>query len=260
MPFAGTPAIAAQATAPIAPRTGDERRMAPALTYPWNTLGRIEYRGKDRKTGKLVSVPGPLTCTGTLVGEDLVITTASCVVSTERSSAGTPYAEAYYFRPQFLIEPVRVKEYHLGTDFKDGVQHENDYAILRLEGKVGKSWRLPPALDLDDSTAKELTFFAAAMSRDRLDGQKPSFDKDCRIVESGSVLRSNCFVNPLSLGGPLFFVPPEGDAFVIGLHAASEPPHPETGTGSTAFHVRTKQFLRSISKAHEGTLDMRPLP
>lgn len=133
----------------------DERAPMLSQAFPWSTIGRLEH---------FVPPNAMSTCTGTLIGEDLVLTNAHCVISNLEEGSGD-FKEEMRFKLRLtgnrplatakVTEVVDIGTYtHIDVPMRNP---DDDWAVLRIDQNLGQDfgylgWRV---LDFTDTEILE---------------------------------------------------------------------------------------------------------
>jgi protease YdgD len=214
----------------------------PVLTraYPWSAIGRIEI--STAKEG--------YTCTGTLIGLNIVLTNAHCLMDQQTKQPMIPKNAApnnptqITFSPSMIrgtaLDTARVIDYRYGTP-DPYTNPGDDWAIFKLDQPLGARYGYLGWRDLNFTNPKMLQ-----ATRDRLtlvgyagdfptqrnteygtSGETAGMNQNCSIeglvTQKGfkGVLLHRCDSNPGASGGPIFAQFSNGDYYILGLHSGS---------------------------------------
>lgn len=162
---------------------GEDRRTAiTSDMYPWRTIGRL-----------LGTTGG--TCTGTIVGRDLVLTAAHCV------EAGLVFQPNYHWGAS--AETVPVVAAWRGAD-GPAARTRDDWAVLRVGANVGETYGM---LAVVATTVHDFPgeIQVAGYSGDFDEGRTPAVDRDCKVrgrdLAQGLILH-DCDTTRGASGGP----------------------------------------------------------
>ncbi|NER36678.1 MAG: trypsin-like serine protease [Oscillatoria sp. SIO1A7] len=188
----------------------DDRVPMTSEQYPWSAIGRIKV--------------GNSACTGTLVGEDLVLTNAHCVID---DTFKTLTREKVWFERNYKNGSAKDKaiatEFWLGTD--DPSQFgSQDWAILRIDKPLGAKygymgWR---TLDFSNPSTMADWFVLAGYSGDFQRGKTAGIHSGCSITRqvAGGFLLHDCDTTRGSSGSGIFAFWPNSGAQIIALNSA----------------------------------------
>ncbi len=218
----------------------DNRKVIDTFTAPYNFIGLI----KDESDGH---------CTGTLVSEDIIVTSAHCIFDSD-TGAGYPdqyfylnYQDGYFLGKAKLTKiisgsgwglPAISEAFSYEFDFNKRSDRINDWAIARLDKPLGKYFGY-------FKVAKKTAIDVSSMGYSRDIFNKtghPSVHKNCKIkfkekstrkiyyissdykplINYNGLYNVDCDFIPGASGGPVFFK--EGnDYFLLGINSAIKP-------------------------------------
>jgi protease YdgD len=201
--------------------------------YPWSAIGRVDWVN-DR--GDVVSA-----CTGTLVGVDLVLTNAHCLID---EATDEPTAYRLRFQPNLrrgrADVSAQVVDYTYGDSPYTGLAAD-DWALLRLNQPLGDTygylgWR---SLDFTDDALVEETAgkvsivgYAGDFPTERLrnfgePGETAGLSDGCSVLlvvsdgDLADTLIHDCDTNAGASGGPILGQFDDGEHYIVGLHSGS---------------------------------------
>ncbi len=233
----------------------------PVLTrkFPWSTIGRIEYRADS----------GSYTCTGSLIGRNLVLTNAHCLIDKYSSKPvvaknSKPNTAQLIFRPSLIkntsIDQARVIDYQYGTTDPRRTNPADDWAILKLDKPLGDIYGYLGWRELDLSQKAVLSKIRARLtlvgyaedypkSKDFAElgsfGETAGMHRKCSIesLDQGLVIH-RCDSNPGASGGPIFAYFKDTKSYsIVALHSST------FTNGSGKVRNRAVQVSRWAAKA-----------
>lgn len=211
----------------------DDRTPVLSRQYPWSAIGRVDWVDD---TGAIVG-----SCTGTLVGSQIVLTNAHCLID---EATDQPTQLSIVFRPNLIqgrSEDVgRVIAYEYGDSPFTGDQTE-DWALLTLDRPLGErygylGWR---TLDFDDTAVLaaidgqigvagySADFPPASLSGFGNPGETAGLSAYCSILLAipeghwADSLIHSCDTNPGASGAPLLALFEDDEYYIVGLHTGS---------------------------------------
>jgi len=200
----------------------DDRIPMNSTKYPWSAIGRIEVPVDD----KSIKI-----CTGTLIGKNLVVTNAHCVLD-EKTKQVT--ANKIRFRPNLIDGQASaaafVTKVVLGTNDPKR-DRGNDWALLVLDQPLGATygWLDFAVADLSDLDSVKGEIILVGYSSDfpkENPAETAGVHKGCSIRGFGpqlGMISHDCDMMSGASGGPMFVVFQEGNklnAVIIALNAA----------------------------------------
>jgi protease YdgD len=219
----------------------DDRVPVLTRAYPWSAIGRIEIAKADGSS---------YTCTGTLIGTDIVLTNAHCLMepTTNKPIIGRNQPSDNLVQIVFqasmikgvALDSARVIDYRYGTN-KPQKFLGDDWAILKLDKPLGTMYGYLGWQNLDFSNPKiwqatrdhlNLVGYASdfptqSNSEYGQGGDTAGMNAGCSIegLETKGafkgVLLHRCDSNPGASGGPLFAQFDDGNYYILGLHSGS---------------------------------------
>jgi protease YdgD len=219
----------------------DDRTPVLTRAYPWSAIGRIEATKADGSG---------YTCTGTLIGMDIVLTNAHCLMDEttyqpiigRNQSPSSPTQIVFHASmvKGVALDSARVIDYRYGTNQPLKFMGK-DWAILKLDKPLGAmygylGWQ---NLDFSDSKIRQATrdhlalvgyaadFPTQSNSEYGQGGDTAGMNAGCSIegLETKGVFKGvllhRCDSNPGASGGPIFALFNDGNYYIVGLHAGS---------------------------------------
>jgi protease YdgD len=187
---------------------GNKRGKMTGWEWPWSATGRLD-------------LPDGNWCTAALVGADIALTNAHCVID---KATGEMAKGDYVFRPGFTDGASKhsstVNYIWWGTNKPDSYR-AGDWAFLRLDKPLGRTAGWLGVSEQGDLQRLKLSI--CGYSGDFENGRSASWEKDCSftsgIREEGTILH-NCSTSRGSSGSSIFHFAADGKPYAIALNAA----------------------------------------
>ena len=233
IPSGETPSNRAQAESVRAIVNDDGRIPVTSRRYPWSAIGRVDWvDSRGQTTGS---------CTGTLIGIDLVLTNAHCIIE---EASDRPTTQTVLFRPNLVRGRTEAQAQVIDVAYGDSPytgEAADDWALLKLDQPLGEDygylgWR---TLDLADQAVLDqlagkisIVGYAGDFPTESMivfgePGETAGLSDGCSlllIVPDGTfanTLIHDCDTNPGASGGPILAQFEDGEYYLVGLHSGS---------------------------------------
>ena len=189
----------------------DHRARVDIRAYPWSSVGKIY-----NSTGSA--------CTGSLVGQNKVLTAAHCIFNARTRRFIRP--ELIHFLLGYAGGRYRanviIKHYEIGPGYDPVAAAKNpaaDWAVLTISTLLGEEFR---PLDLAHAPlVKNTPVMLPGFAQDH--AFVVTADTDCHIIgtyEGGSLIVSDCVALHGDSGAPIITEDAEGNFQVVGVQTA----------------------------------------
>lgn len=206
----------------------DDRVIIDAATAPWNMIGFVDL--------------SEASCTGTLIGPDVVLTSAHCIV--ENGVVDTPPVEFLAgFQNGAHVARSGVRDFFVAEGYVNGEQEGTDYAFIYLYQPLGNQLGWMNVAPLTQDQIAEM-----------MQGRGPeilqagySYDQQgvltgnigCPLIEVApqNVLEHECDTLSGDSGSPLFIATDSGGHQIIGVESRTDPQPNEPFDRNVAMYV-----------------------
>lgn len=226
----------------------DDRVIIDAATAPWNMIGFLDL--------------SEASCTGTLIGPSLVLTSAHCIV--EDGVVDTvPVEFLAGFQNGANVARSGVTGFYAAQGYFDGEQEGTDYAFVYLSEPLGNQlgW-----MDVGLLTGQQITEMSQGRGPSLLQAGY-SYDQQgvltgnlgCPLIEVApqNVLEHECDTLQGDSGSPLF-IETGGRYQIIGVESRTDPQPEQDFDRNVAMYV--EYVLRDLARLQSGEITPTPVP
>jgi V8-like Glu-specific endopeptidase len=179
---------------------------------------RQELKDRSSPWGAIGKLTGPSgSCTASLVGPDLLLTAAHCVLRSGNRDLNVRFDSSNLVKGNYVFQAGYSRGTYLAsagvTYFQVGTfnnwDNANDWAILRLDRPIGHrvGWLGGAARTPDDliSISNQEVIYMVSYPGDLNNGQVPYWEKNCRFkFKEGNLPYQNCNTSSGASGAPMF--------------------------------------------------------
>lgn len=225
---------------------GDRRQDLNSNKAPWTAIGRL-------------STPRNTNCSATLIGPDLVLTAAHCILDKEGQFVQGNYQfQAGYNRGQMFASAGVV---HAWWGSRQGHYTDNDWAILQLDARLGDrlGWMGVRHTDSQALYNNREVLYLAAYGSDYNSMQNPYWQRDCNFrnfTPGYDFVMHDCSSSRGSSGGAMFVWDAQrGAHYIVAVNVAERRGNSETSLRGLYYNddnaniaIPTYKFFPTLKK------------
>ncbi len=224
---------------------GTSRAEMMATTKPWSAFGRMLNNGIAW-------------CSATLVGPDLVMTAAHCVLDANGKLLGGLRFDAGYRRGKALASAGVIYIWsgaHIGSDTN------NDWAILKLDARIGDQMGWLGVLNMTNSQLVLLAGAGLVAYPGDKNSEAPFYETGCRfrsLVAERIYVRHDCSTSRGTSGGAMFVQDAATKRFyIVALNVAEARTGDQSQIGviysdeTANYAVPASQFVNTLQQVSQ---------